>query len=422
MCSVKKGTNMKRLTVVATICCALTAPVVAQDAEPHGMPAVDAALKPLVESGQLPGLAVVVLKDGKRVHELVAGKRNLASGAPVELNTLFHIYSMTKPVTAVAMMVLYEQGKWKPEDPISKILPEFKNVKVFKGLDAAGKPILEQPKTPPTIAQLMTHTAGFTRGTPLSSYVDQLYKGILSGATSPKDWTKRLASLPLAYEPGTQWRYSVSMDVEGRIIERVSSMSLPDFMRKYIFQPLKMNDTGFYVPPEKAERLSKIYYGTKAGLVEVPSILGSALKPPVIPSGGGGLVSTAGDYARFAQMLLNDGELEGVRVLKPGSVQAIMTSHIAPEIVNGGFGVGLQWIRPGYEYGYSGVVVTDPALAKVNLGKGSYLWDGAAGSWFWVDPENRIVFVGMIQRYIAPGFPPVEQISQKAVMESMKTD
>ena len=278
-------------------------------------PAVDAALKPLVDEGQLAGVVTVALEDGKLVHASAIGKRDIASGAPMEMDTIFRAFSMTKPVTAVAMMILYDEGKWKPTDPITKFLPELKNVKLYKGKDADGKPILEKPSSLPTMAQLMTHTAGFAYGL-MPGPVDDLYRAKPPGeAKTVDEFVQRLAALPLAYEPGTKWQYSVSMDVQGAIIERITGQKLTDFMEKRIFRPLRMVDTGFYVPAEKRSRFATLYTWQENKLAPMSGgLFGSTYEAqPGFASGGGGLVTTAQDYARLGQMLLNDGALDGAR-------------------------------------------------------------------------------------------------------------
>lgn len=403
--------------LLAPIVLALAAPGMAQT-----WPAIDTAMKPLVDDGKLSGVVSIVVKDGKTVRHSAVGKRDLASGAPMEMDTIFRAFSMSKPVTAVAMMILYDEGKWKPSDPVTKFLPELKAVKLFKGMGADGKPILEAPKALPTMGQLMTHTAGFAYGL-MPGAVDDLYRANSPlAAQNADEFVKRLAALPLAYEPGTKWQYSVSMDVQGAIIERISGRKLADFMESRIFRPLRMVDTGFFVPADKRSRFATLYGWDKDKLVPLTSgqFASSYATAPGFASGGGGLVTTAGDYARLGQMLLNDGALDGARILKPGSAKIIMTDHIPPAIVNGKFGIGMQQIRPGYQFGYNGVVVTNPAAAAVDMGKGSYLWDGAAGTWFWVDPTNRLVFVGMIQRLMSSGaMPNVQRMSQAAVKASL---
>jgi CubicO group peptidase (beta-lactamase class C family) len=409
---------------IAIAALALSLPAQAQQAP--RWPKVDAALQPLVEQGKLAGLVTVVRKDGRIVHQSATGKRDLASGAPAEMDTIFRAFSMTKPVTATAMMILWDEGKWKPEDPVSKFLPELKDLKVYKGRDANGQPILATPQSQPTMGELMTHSAGFAYGL-MPGPVDDLYRAAQAAhqPANADEYVAMIARLPLAYDPGTQWQYSVSVDLQGIIVERLSGMSLADFMAKRIFGPLKMVDSGFYVPAAKRGRFATLYGWQDGHLVPLDSGMFASrfAEPPKVASGGGGLVTTALDYSRFGQMLVNGGTLDGARILSPAAVHEMMSNHIPPALVNGHFGIGFQQIRPGYQFGYDGVVVTDPEAAKVAMGKGSYLWDGAAGTWFWVDPTNKLVFVGMIQRIMsAGGMPPVQDISQRAVKATLESN
>jgi CubicO group peptidase (beta-lactamase class C family) len=212
----------------------------------------------------------------------------------------------------------------------------------------------------------------------------------------------KLATIPLNYQPGKGWTYSVSMDIEGYIVEKLSGQSLPDFMRDHIFLPLDMKDAGFFVPQEKRSRFASNYHADPEGqLVPGPppgSRPAEYATQPTMPSGGGGLVSTAEDYYRFAQMLGNGGELEGKRILAPATVKLMTSNHLPANLLTGEFGIGQHMMRPGFGYGFNCAVVFDPPEATLPDGKGTFFWDGAAGTWFWVDPTNDIVFVAMIQR------------------------
>jgi CubicO group peptidase (beta-lactamase class C family) len=370
----------------------------------------------------------MVSRKGVPIHASAYGKQDLASATPMRMDTIFRAFSMTKPVTAVAMMLLYEQGKWRLSDPVTKFLPELGGVRVYKGVDAQGNPVLEPPKSAPTMLQLMTHTAGFSYGFG-TGYVDDQYRAANPlDATSTEDFLRRVVGLPLMFEPGTQWQYSLSMDLQGVIVERLSGLPLAEFLDRHVFKPLRMVDSGFYVPPEKRSRFATLYTSVSGQLTPVTAkdVLGinflnsSFAAPPGFALGGAGMVTTAPDYLRFGQMLLNGGTLDGVRILSRKSVSMIMSNHIGRSIADGKYGIGMQQIRRGYEYGFNGVVVTDPKLAKVDIGEGSYLWDGAAGTWFWIDPTNQVVFVGMLQRLMnAGGMPNHEMISQAAVRTAL---
>ena len=285
-----------------------------------------AAMQGEVDQKQLAGIVTILARHGKVVEERTYGKKDIASGAPMTRDTIFRIFSMTKPVTGVAMMILYEEGKWHPSDPVSKYIPEFAHLRVFKGVDQSGKMILEEPVHPPTMRELMTHTAGFTYGVFGTSLVDKMYLDEqVFQSRSLKDMIDKLAKIPLLYQPGTRWVYSVSMDIQGYLVEKLSGQSLPDFMQQHIFAPLGMKDTGFFVPKEKRNRFATLYREDQKGQLAADATAGGAADyatQPTMPSGGGGMVSTAQDYLRFAQMLLNGGELDGVPILAPATVQA----------------------------------------------------------------------------------------------------
>jgi CubicO group peptidase (beta-lactamase class C family) len=320
-------------------------------------------------------------------------------------DVIFRDYSITKPVTGVAMMILYEQGKWLPSDPIAKYIPEFAQLKVFKGVGADGKMILVDPNHPPTMQELMTHSAGFSYGSG-HSVVDAMYreKKPMQSANL-QEMINKLATIPLNYQPGQGWTYSISMDIEGYLVEKLSGQSLPDFMRDHIFVPLDMKDAGFFVPEEKRSRLATNYREDAQG--QLVSTVGAGGPPdyasqPTVPSGGGGLVSTAEDYYHFAQMLANGGKLGDNRVLAPATVKLMASNHLPANLLTGEFGIGQHIMRPGFGYGFNCAVIFDPPEASMPDGKGTFFWDGAAGTWFWVDPTNDVVFVAMIQRMINP--------------------
>ena len=364
---------------------------------------LDAMLQKELDEKEYAGIVTLVARHGKLVHLTALGKRDLASGAPMRPDTIFRIFSMSKPVAAAALMLLYEAGKWSPSDSIDKFIPAFGALKVYKGTDAAGKLQVEDPGHLPTLRELMTMTAGFTYGSDATP-VDQLYWDtqhqhlFLSG--SLEAMIARLAQIPLLYQPGSQWHYGVSVDIQGYLIEKLSGMSLPQFMQERLFGPLHMTDTGFYVPDTKRDRFATLYKTNAQGEL-IPTDYRSYgyqfEEAPALPIAGGGLVATARDYFRFAQMLLNGGELDGVRILSPASVKLILSNHLAESLLPANPSANLQ-PQPGIGFGFNGSVVIDPALAATPMGKGSYQWDGAAGTLFWIDPTNDLVFVGLVQR------------------------
>jgi CubicO group peptidase (beta-lactamase class C family) len=271
--------------------------------------------------------------------------------------------------------------------------------------------------------ELMTHSAGFTYGFFGDSPVDKMYQSAnLFQSKSLQDMIDKLSKIPLVYQPGTRWVYSVSMDIQGYIVEKLSGQSLPDFMQQNIFKPLGMKDAGFFVPAEKRSRFVTLYHTDEQGKLIADAgggPLGNYSAQPTTPSGGGGMVSTAEDYLRFAQMLENGGILNGVRVLSPAAVHLMGSNHLAPNLLTGEFAIGLQRMRPGFGYGYDCAVVFNPPEADLPDGPGTFFWDGAAGTWFWVDPTNDIVFVGMIQRMLGPASPNLEYLSRSVVYQAL---
>jgi CubicO group peptidase (beta-lactamase class C family) len=379
-----------------------------------------ALMQQAVDQKQIAGIVTVLARHGKVVDYRTYGVPDLASAAPIRKDAIFRDFSMTKPVTGVAMMILYEQGKWLPSDPISKYIPEFAHLKVYKGVGADGKMILADPDHAPTMRELMTHTAGFTYGFFGDTAVDKMYRDAnLLASKNLQDFIEKLANIPLLYQPGKGWTYSMSMDIEGYIVEKLSGQSLPDFFRDHIYQPLGMRDAGFYVPPDKRSRFVTLYRtGPNGELVSDASASrrsGDYDAQPPMPSGGGGMVSTAEDYYRFAQMLEKGGELDGKRILSAATVKLMTSNHVPAELLTGQYGIGYQVMRPGFGYGYNCAVVFDPPEANLPEGKGTFFWDGAAGTWFWVDPTNDVVFVGMIQRMLGPSSPNLEYESRSAI-------
>jgi CubicO group peptidase (beta-lactamase class C family) len=384
-----------------------------------GLDGVDAGLQAEIDKGDLAGAVTLVARHGKVARRSVLGFDSVANKTQLKTDTVFRIFSMTKPVTAVAMMILWDKGLWKPDDPVGKFIPAWNHCTVFEGLDDAEQPVTAKADHPPTLREILTHTAGITYGRSDALW-DRPYKDAnIWGAPSLVEFAERIARIPLAYQPGTKWLYSLSMDVQGAIIEAITGQSLADFMQEHVFGPLKMVDTGFFAPPEKAGRLAKALYLTsrKGGLNEMdknPMGGNDYLSAPRLAGGGGGLVSTLDDYARFAQMLLNRGELDGVRILSPEAAALMSQNHLPAWMLEAGFGIGAMQIRPGFGYGFNGAVFTDPDAAGIPVGRGTYEWDGAAGTWFWVDWANDLIDVGMIQRFaVTEGIANTQQLTQK---------
>jgi CubicO group peptidase (beta-lactamase class C family) len=381
---------------------------------------LDAAMKANIDNKTLAGMVTVLARHGKIVEFKTYGQQDLAAATPMQKDSIFRIYSMTKPTIGTAMMMLYEEGKWRPSDPIAKYIPELANVQVYAGTDAEGKMLLEKPKHAPTVGELMSHTAGFTYGLFGNTPVDKMYTKVNPlQSNSLKEFIDKLATIPLLYQPGEGWVYSVSVDIQGLIVERISGQSLPDFMQQRLFGPLGMKDTAFSVPADKLNRLATIYTTGPSGIVPVPRDP-QISQTPGMASGGGGLYSTATDYLRFTQMLLNGGELNGVRILAPSSVQLMRTNVVSDKVKSGNFGIGFYKMQPGFGFGFDAAIFEDPLKVGSTTGQGTFLWDGVAGTWFWVDPTNDVIFVGMIQRMmLGGGVPNLEDLSRSLVYSAL---
>jgi len=355
-------------------------------------------MKGLVDQGRLSGVLTMVARHGKVIEFEAAGKRDIAANLPMQKDSIFRIYSMTKPITGVAMMMLFEEGKWQLNDPVAKYVPEFAALKVY-GTDGRGNIVMKEQTHPMTMRELMSHTAGFTYGFFGDTPVDRLQReaDILNVNNTLEEMIKRIAKLPLNSQPGSEWNYSIAVDVQGYIVQKLSGMPFEDFLQQRIFKPLKMVDTGFYVPADKIKRLAEFYeYGKDGQLQVVHGGLNHDFSAkPALPSGGGGLVSTASDYMRFCQMLLNGGKLDGVRLLAPRSVELMRTNVLSPAMSIS--------FSPGTGFGLDFAVYTDLVAAGGYYGKGTFFWGGAAGTWFWIDPTDDLIVIGMIQQVAGTG-------------------
>lgn len=374
--------------------------------------AMDAELADHIARGEIAGVDVLLVRHGLPVHRFLHGQLDLRDRTPVRPDAIYRIYSMTKPVTAVAMLLLHEEGRWSLDDPIERHLPELARLKGPAG---------EELRHRPTMRELLTHGAGFAYGVGMGALdkAEAAYfaAGVWESA-SLAEMVGRVAAVPLASQPGTTWRYSLAMDLQGAIVERLSGRSFPDFFREQLFEPLGMVDTGFCVAEENLGRLATLYH--KIGVPELtaspsPLLPADPRDMPALPSGGGGLYSTTADYARFCQMLLSGGVSGGVRILRPESVRQMMSNQLPDHILSQDIVSSLQRIGPGRGYGFNGAVIHDPSAAGASAGRGTYQWDGAAGCWFWIDPENDLYFIGMIQRVLQEGFPRFQEMTQRHV-------
>jgi CubicO group peptidase (beta-lactamase class C family) len=367
-------------------------------------------MQSLVDRNQLAGVVTMVAKDGKVVAFDVAGKRDLESAAPLQKDSIFRIYSMTKPITGVAMMMLFEEGKWQLNDPVSKHIPEFANLKVAKVNPQNGSVTQVAPDHAMTMRELMSHSGGLSYGVFGNTPVDKMYTDVnaLNRDEPLQAMIDKLGKIPLLHQPGERWHYSVSVDVQGYLVEKLSGQPFPEFLKQRIFDPLGMKDTAFFVPPGKLNRFVSFYTYDKDRKL-VPHASPDYTKPPAMPSGGGGLVSTATDYMRFCQMLLNGGELDGKRLLSPLTVQ-IMRTNALP--------ASARTMAPGTGFGMDFAVVEDPAAAGGYYGEGTYYWGGYAGTWFWIDPVYKLIVVGMIQ-HRGDGSPDVRGLSRNLTYQAI---
>jgi len=380
---------------------------------------LDAGLQAMVDDGKLAGVASMLARHGKVVFTDTAGKLDVTKDAMVELDSIFRIYSMTKPVVGAAMMMVYEEGKFQLNDPVSKFIPGFADLQVYTGVNSDGtmetEPVERGRRI--TMRDLMKHTAGFgyvlNPRHPVTRAFQQ--RQVLDPSAPLQTMIDKIINVPLIAQPQTMWAYSASVDVQGYLVEYFSGQPLAEFLSERIFSPLGMVDTGFYVPLAKRDRVATVHITSEDGLT--PTYEGRGVlraEPPAGPSGGGGLYGTAPDYIRFAQMLLNGGELNGVRLLSPRSVELMRSNHLTEAEQT-------TYRRPGQGWGLNFSVVTDGAASGEAWSTGSYYWIGIAGTWFWNDPVEDLTFVGMIQA-AGPAIGEVQQLSRSLVYQAVVGD
>lgn len=355
-----------------------------------------------VEAEKLSGVVTMVSRKGKLVHFEAVGKRGLTDDRPLSKDSLFRIYSMSKPITAVAAMILYEEGKFQLLDPVSKFLPELDNLRVLEN------GVLVEPKTPITMQQLLSHTAGFTYGFTRDNPVDKAYQDdeILNAKTLD-EFVNKVSEIPLLYQPGTRWHYSIAVDLTGAVVERNSGIPFDQFLRQRIFEPLQMDDTFFDIPDNKMHRFlpNQIWDTEKEQQVSFVEQGYPLYQNTTFFSGGGGLVSTAMDYMRFAEMLRKGGELDGKRILSPKTLEYMTQNHLPGALVasaNGESPDDSMGLIRGRGFGLGFGVVKSPVEMAVLTSKGEYSWGGAAGTIFWVDPVEEMIVVAMIQQMRSP--------------------
>jgi CubicO group peptidase (beta-lactamase class C family) len=351
-----------------------------------------------IDEQKLAGISTLIARRGKVVHFEQVGMADIEASTPMAADTIFRIYSMTKPITSVAVLMLLEESCFRLSDPVAAYLPIFKDVKVLDKIDGSGARLVD-PVRPMTIRDLLTHTAGLSYGFEENFYLDHLYQQQVWRPvdTNPQltlaEWIGAIAQLPLAYQPGTHYRYSFATDVLGYLVEVVAGMPFADFLQQRIFEPLGMVDTFFTVPPDKVSRFATTYGPKDGGGLKVVDAAQSSrfARPTRRASGGGGLLSTTADYLRFAQMLLNKGALDGVRLLGRKTVELMTVNHLPDGIyldndprIGQGLGLGVS-------------VLLDLGKGQMLGSVGNYGWSGAANTNFWIDPQEELIGILMLQ-------------------------
>jgi CubicO group peptidase (beta-lactamase class C family) len=384
---------------------------------------IDGYLDGYVTKEKLAGCSFALMRGGQMVYYKACGDANREVGTPMAPDTIHRIYSMSKPITSVALLTLFEKGLFQLDDPLEKYLPEFADMRVFTGGSAAA-PVTRHAASSITPRHIMTHTSGLTYGFEgVPHAVDQMYQHFRLGRADNdlEAFATGLAKLPLRFDPGTSWNYSYGTDVQGRLIEVLSGMPFDQYLQQTLFDPLGMVDTGFTVPSDKAGRFASNYARPKGPLVVFDDATSSEyLTPRPFKSGGGGLVSTLPDYMRFGQMLANFGELDDARVLGRKTVEYATMNHLPDnqDMEDMGAGGFAESAFRGVGFCLIGSVCIDPAAAPNMQSEGDYGWGGAAGTRFWVDPEEDLMCVFMTQ-FMPGGRYPVQEYLRHLVLQAV---
>ncbi|MDO9285177.1 MAG: serine hydrolase domain-containing protein [Aquabacterium sp.] len=417
------GALPRRLALAALLSLALAGTAMAQGLpiarpdevglSPQRLSRIGDWLRAEVAAKRVPGAVVMVMRGGKLAYVETVGQRDPASAAPMKTDDLFRIYSMTKPIVSVAAMMLVEEGKLLLEAPVARYIPAFANVKVgVEKTDAQGQKSLElvAPRRPMTVQDLMRHTSGLTYGFFGEGLVKKAYQEAhisASGGVSNAEFAERIAKMPLAFQPGSTWDYSNATDVLGRVIEVASGQSLYQHLKARLFDPLGMVDTSFYVPePARQARIAEPWPDDRSIGVNAPVF--DPRQVMAMESGGGGLISTAPDYARFLQMLRNGGQLDGKRFLSPATLAYMTTDHLNPAVVK----TPLYLPGPGYGFGLGFAVRTAAGEAAYPSSPGEYYWGGAGGTYMWVDPAQDLTVVFMMQS-------PKQRVPYRSLLRNM---
>ncbi len=359
---------------------------------------IDAALAAMVADGRAAGTSALIWQDGREVYFGTAGMADRAAKRPMRRDTIAQIYSMTKPVTGVALMQLWEAGKFRLDDPLVNYLPEYAAMRVYAGKDAAGQPRYVPAERPISVRDILRHTAGFAYGAgPTPAHHAYVAAEPLALTIPLAEASKRLANVPMLYQPGTQWEYSIAVDVQAALVEKLSGQPFAEYVRTHIFEPLGMTETAWRQPDAWLPRFAAMNVKKDGKLVQQPAAEAQTLnfKDHALTPGGFGLASTLDDYSRFARMLLNGGTLDGARILKPSTVKLMATDQLDPAITERAWLPGKGAVGFGFDFA---VRKSPPQTAGENRGAvGEFFWDGMASTLFWVDPANKLTAVFFVQ-------------------------
>lgn len=362
---------------------------------------IDSTLQSFVATGAAAGVSALIYEDGEEVYFNAVGQADREAGVPMARNTLVQIYSMTKPITGVALMTLYEEGAFELDDPVSKYAPEFADMTVYEGMDEDGNPILAEPNREITIRDITRHTAGFANDTS-AEYVGPLLAEAepMNRENTLAEFAEKLGSLPLVFHPGEEWYYGMSVDVQAFLVERLSGQPFKEYVREHILDPLGMDETRYFVPESDRDRLAAVYSASEGdSLTRIPDeqILAFNTNEWPLTPGGWGFTSTLEDYMTFAQMLVNEGELNGTRILDAETVELMATNHLSEDVTD------RLWLPSKGQVGFGidfAVRLRPPASPEENNGTvGEFFWDGAASTLFWVDPKNELTVVFFVQKF-----------------------
>ncbi len=360
---------------------------------------LDSTLQDFVNSGNISGVSALILEKDQEVYFNAFGYADRESNKPMERNTIVQIYSMTKPITGTALMTLYEEGKFDLDDPLSKYAPEFENMRVYTGIDDNNNMLTEPLKKEVTVRDLTRHTAGFPNRDDIPGLSELMNKAnAMNRENTLTQMAEKMGQTPLWFQPGTQWEYGPSVDVQAFLVERISGQPYGEYVREHVLDPLGMDETRYFIPENDRNRFASLYRRKGEGVLEKDSVTyDNYTKHWPLTRGGSGLTSTLDDYMRFAQMLVHNGTLDSVTILKPETVKLMATNHLSDSITE------RSWLPSKGQVGFGidfAVRVSPPVSAEENMGVvGEFFWDGAASTLFWVDPVNELTAVLFVQLF-----------------------